>query len=185
MTSTAMTTATTTPAPEAASCIHAVVDSPLGPLTLVTREGGLAGVYMTEQRHLPPEDTFGPRVAASDVPLLTRTAEQLGAYFVGDLRDFDLGLSTSGTPFQRRVWAALRDIPYGETVTYGELAATLGQPTASRAVGLANGRNPVSIIVPCHRVVGANGSMTGYGGGIERKRWLLDFERGTQQPVLG
>ena len=89
-----------------------------------------------------------------------------------------------GTPFQRRVWAALRDIPYGETVSYGELAAALGRPTASRAVGLANGKNPISIIVPCHRVVGADGSMTGYGGGLERKRWLLSFENGTQQPFL-
>lgn len=184
-TTTAPTTATpTTVAAEPDATLHTIVDSPLGPLTLVTRAGGLAGVYMTQQRHLPPEDTFGPRVAVTDVPLLTRTADQLAAYFTGDLRDFDLDMSTSGTPFQRRVWTALRDIPYGETVTYGELAAAVGQPTASRAVGLANGRNPLSIVVPCHRVVGANGSMTGYGGGIERKRWLLDFERGTRQPVL-
>jgi methylated-DNA-[protein]-cysteine S-methyltransferase len=184
-TTTAPTTAaTTTVAAEPDATVHTIVDSPLGPLTLVTRAGGLAGVYMTQQRHLPPEDTFGPRVAVTDVPLLTRTADQLAAYFAGDLRDFDLDMSTSGTPFQRRVWTALRDIPYGETVTYGELAAAVGQPTASRAVGLANGRNPLSIVVPCHRVVGANGSMTGYGGGIERKRWLLDFERGTRQPVL-
>lgn len=163
---------------------HTIIESPLGPLTLVTREGALAGVYMTQQRHLPPEDTFGPRVTTSDVPVFTRTAEQLAAYFAGDLRDFDIDLSTSGTPFQCRVWAALRDIPYGETASYGELAAALGQPSASRAVGLANGKNPVSIIVPCHRVVGANGSMTGYGGGIARKRWLLDFEGGTQQTLL-
>jgi methylated-DNA-[protein]-cysteine S-methyltransferase len=184
-TTTAPTTAApTTVAAEPDATLHTIVDSPLGPLTLVTRAGGLAGVYMTQQRHLPPEDTFGPRVAVTDVPLLTRTADQLAAYFTGDLRDFDLDMSTSGTPFQRRVWTALRDIPYGETVTYGELAAAVGQPTASRAVGLANGRNPLSIVVPCHRVVGANGSMTGYGGGIERKRWLLDFERGTRQPVL-
>lgn len=184
-TTTAPTTATpTTVAAEPDATLHTIVDSPLGPLTLVTRAGGLAGVYMTQQRHLPPEDTFGPRVAVTDVPLLTRTADQLAAYFTGDLRDFDLDMSTSGTPFQRRVWTALRDIPYGETVTYGELAAAVGQPTASRAVGLANGRNPLSIVVPCHRVVGANGSMTGYGGGIERKRWLLDFERGARQPVL-
>lgn len=184
-TTTAPTTAApTTVAAEPDATVHTIVDSPLGPLTLVTRAGGLAGVYMTQQRHLPPEDTFGPRVAVTDVPLLTRTADQLAAYFTGDLRDFDLDMSTSGTPFQRRVWTALRDIPYGETVTYGELAAAVGQPTASRAVGLANGRNPLSIVVPCHRVVGANGSMTGYGGGIERKRWLLDFERGTRQPVL-
>lgn len=176
---------TTTPATTTTDTVHTIVDSPVGPLTLVTRQGGLAGVYMTEQRHLPPQETFGPRVAVTDRPVLARTAEQLADYFAGGLRDFDVDLSTSGTPFQQRVWTALRDIPYGETVSYGELAAVLGQPTASRAVGLANGRNPVSIIVPCHRVVGANGSMTGYGGGIDRKRWLLGFENGSRQPVLG
>ncbi|MFI0895945.1 methylated-DNA--[protein]-cysteine S-methyltransferase [Streptomyces sp. NPDC020983] len=177
---------TTLPATTATdTSVHTIIDSPVGPLTLVTRGGGLAGVYMTDQRHLPSQETFGPRVAVTDRPVLARTAEQLAGYFAGDVRDFDIDLSTSGTPFQQRVWAALRDIPYGETVSYGELAAVLGQPTASRAVGLANGRNPVSIIVPCHRVVGANGSMTGYGGGIERKRWLLSFENGMQQPVLG
>ncbi|MGW5350016.1 methylated-DNA--[protein]-cysteine S-methyltransferase [Streptomyces sp. NPDC004031] len=181
MTPTTVTTATAT----TGTTVHAIVDSPVGPLTLVTREGGLAGVYMTEQRHLPAPETFGPRVEVIDRPVLARTAEQLTGYFAGDVRDFDIDLSTTGTPFQKRVWEALRDIPYGETVSYGELAAALGQPTASRAVGLANGRNPVSIIVPCHRVVGANGSMTGYGGGIERKRWLLSFENGTHQPVLG
>ncbi|MFI0937899.1 methylated-DNA--[protein]-cysteine S-methyltransferase [Streptomyces sp. NPDC021020] len=177
---------TTTPATATTdTSVHTIIDSPVGPLTLVTRESGLAGVYMTEHRHIPAQETFGPRVAATDHPVLARTTEQLAGYFAGDIRDFDIDLSTSGTPFQQRVWAALRDIPYGETVSYGELAAVLGQPTASRAVGLANGRNPVSIIVPCHRVVGANGSMTGYGGGIDRKRWLLGFEHGTQQPVLG
>lgn len=181
------TTSTTTPATAAAAdaSAHTTVDSPIGPLTLVTRDGGLAGIFMTDHRHIPPQATFGPRVAVTGHPVLTRTAEQLAAYFAGEARDFDIDLSTSGTPFQRRVWAALRDIPYGETVSYGELAAVLGQPTASRAVGLANGRNPVSIVVPCHRVVGADGSMTGYGGGVERKRWLLAFERGVQQPVLG
>ncbi|WP_043180149.1 methylated-DNA--[protein]-cysteine S-methyltransferase [Streptomyces sp. NRRL F-5123] len=177
---------TTTTAPtDTDTSVHTITDSPVGPLTLVVRRGGLAGVYMTEQRHLPAPETFGPRVAVTDHPVLARTAEQLAGYFAGDVRDFDIDLSVSGTAFQQRVWAALRDIPYGETVSYGELAAALGQPTASRAVGLANGRNPVSIIVPCHRVVGANGSMTGYGGGIDRKRWLLGFENGTRQPVLG
>jgi methylated-DNA-[protein]-cysteine S-methyltransferase len=180
-------TTTTTPATATAAGMsaHTTIDSPIGPLTLVTCEGGLAGVYMTEHRHIPPQETFGPRVPVAGHTVLARTAEQLAAYFTGEAQTFDIDLSTSGTPFQRRVWAALRDIPYGETVSYGELAAALGQPTASRAVGLANGRNPVSIIVPCHRVVGADGSMTGYGGGVERKHWLLSFERGTQQPVLG
>ncbi|WP_327290732.1 methylated-DNA--[protein]-cysteine S-methyltransferase [Streptomyces sp. NBC_01198] len=178
------TAARTTTAATLTAAAHTIMDSPIGPLTLVTREGGLAGLYMTQHRHIPSQDTFGPQVAVTDVPVLARTAEQLTAYFAGEATDFDIDLSTTGTPFQRRVWAGLRDIPYGETVSYGELAAALGQPTASRAVGLANGRNPISIIVPCHRVVGADGSMTGYGGGLERKRWLLSFERGAQQPVL-
>jgi O-6-methylguanine DNA methyltransferase len=178
------TTAPTTTAAALTASAHTIMNSPIGPLTLVTREGGIAGLYMTQHRHIPPQETFGPQIAVTDHPALARTAEQLTAYFAGELTDFEIDLSTSGTPFQRRVWAALRDIPHGETVSYGELAAALGQPTASRAVGLANGRNPISIIVPCHRVVGADGSMTGYGGGVERKRWLLSFESGMQQPVL-
>jgi O-6-methylguanine DNA methyltransferase len=178
------TTARTATAATLTASAHTIMDSPIGPLTLVTREGGLAGLYMTQHRHMPPLGTFGPEVHVTAIPVLARTAEQLAAYFAGDTGTFDIDLSTLGTPFQRRVWAALRDIPYGETVSYGELAAALGQPTASRAVGLANGKNPISIIVPCHRVVGADGSMTGYGGGLERKRWLLSFEGGAQQPVL-
>ncbi|MFG1809101.1 methylated-DNA--[protein]-cysteine S-methyltransferase [Streptomyces sp. NPDC049040] len=178
------TTARTSTAAALSPSAHAITDSPLGPLTLVTREGGLAGVYMTQQRHLPSRETFGPQVAVTEIPVLARAAEQLTAYFAGEVTAFDIDLSTSGTPFQCRVWAALRDIPYGETVSYGELASALGRPTASRAVGLANGKNPHSIIVPCHRVVGADGSMTGYGGGVERKRWLLSFENGAHQPVL-
>ncbi|WP_377272828.1 methylated-DNA--[protein]-cysteine S-methyltransferase [Peterkaempfera sp. SMS 1(5)a] len=160
---------------------HTVVESPCGPLTLVARDGALAGLYMTDQRHRPAQETFGPRTGLS---LFARVAEQLDAYFAGDLTHFDLDLSLDGTAFQRSVWAGLLTIPYGTTVSYGELAARLGQPGASRAVGLANGRNPVGIIVPCHRVVGANGSLTGYGGGLDRKRWLLDFERGAHQTVL-
>lgn len=103
-------------------------------------------------------------------------ADQLAAYFAGELTEFDLALDPSGTPFQLTVWAALRTIPYGQTRSYADIARQIGSPTASRAVGLANGRNPISIIVPCHRVIGANGSLTGYGGGIERKRALLDLE---------
>ncbi|MET9502054.1 methylated-DNA--[protein]-cysteine S-methyltransferase [Streptomyces sp. NPDC006622] len=152
---------------------HTVIDSPYGPLTLVAEDGVLCGLYMTEQRHRPAEETFGPR----DATLFGATEEQLEAYFAGELKEFALPLSLHGTPFQRTVWEALRQIPYGETRTYGELAEALGNPTASRAVGLANGRNPVGIIVPCHRVVGANGSLTGYGGGLDRKQRLLDLER--------
>ncbi|MEU3509361.1 methylated-DNA--[protein]-cysteine S-methyltransferase [Streptomyces longwoodensis] len=153
---------------------HTVIDSPYGPLTLVADDGVLCGLYMTDQRHRPPEETFGPPAATP----FAEAEEQLEAYFTGELTEFTLELRLHGTPFQRSVWSALRAIPYGETRTYGQLAALLGQPTASRAVGLANGRNPVGIVVPCHRVVGANGDLTGYGGGLDRKRRLLDFERG-------
>jgi methylated-DNA-[protein]-cysteine S-methyltransferase len=154
---------------------HAVVDSPVGPLTLVAADGVLAGLYMTEQRHLPPREVFG-EPAEDDEPL-AEAAAQLREYFGGQRTQFDLELGLAGTAFQRRVWAALRDIPYGQTISYGRLADRIGQPSASRAVGLANGKNPVGIIVPCHRVVGATGSLTGYGGGIERKRFLLAHEQ--------
>ncbi|MFI2640714.1 methylated-DNA--[protein]-cysteine S-methyltransferase [Streptomyces sp. NPDC018610] len=154
---------------------HTVIDSPYGPLTLVADEGVLCGLYMSGQRHRPPEETFGEaaRTAAFD-----EAEEQLEAYFRGGLKDFAVELRLNGTPFQRRVWDQLRRIPYGETRSYGELADALGAPGASRAVGLANGRNPVGIIVPCHRVVGAKGALTGYGGGLDRKKRLLDLESG-------
>lgn len=151
---------------------HTVVDSPVGPLTLVAEEGALAGLYLHEQRHLPSAG-FGD----VDDAVLPAVREQLAAYFARELDRFDVPLATAGTPFQRQVWSALRAVPYGSTCTYGELAAAVGRPTAVRAVGAANGRNPVCIIVPCHRVVGADGSLTGYAGGLERKRQLLDLER--------
>jgi methylated-DNA-[protein]-cysteine S-methyltransferase len=154
---------------------HTVITSPYGPLTLVAEDGVLCGLYMTDQRHRPPEETFGER----DERPFGEAEEQLRAYFGGELKEFTLELHLNGTPFQRTVWDQLRAIPYGETRSYGELAAALGNPAASRAVGLANGKNPVGIIVPCHRVVGADGGLTGYGGGLARKRRLLDFERGT------
>ncbi|MET9497608.1 methylated-DNA--[protein]-cysteine S-methyltransferase [Streptomyces sp. NPDC006552] len=154
---------------------HTHLDSPYGPLTLVAADGALCGLYMTEQRHRPAEETFGER----DERPFGAAIDQLNAYFQGELTTFDLPLHLRGTPFQRRVWEQLRLIPYGETRTYGDLAAALGNPAASRAVGLANGKNPVGVIVPCHRVIGASGGLTGYGGGLERKRRLLDFERGT------
>ncbi|MGY4927962.1 methylated-DNA--[protein]-cysteine S-methyltransferase [Streptomyces sp. 900105755] len=153
---------------------HTVTDSPYGPLTLVAEDGTLCGLYMENQRHRPPEETFGAR----DDALFTGTEEQLTAYFEGELTEFTVELRLAGTPFQRSVWEQLCLIPYGETRSYGELAEALGNPQASRAVGLANGRNPVGIIVPCHRVIGASGSLTGYGGGLPRKQRLLDFERG-------
>jgi methylated-DNA-[protein]-cysteine S-methyltransferase len=154
---------------------YAVIDSPLGRLTLVATDWGeLAGLSMEEHRHRPPLETFGVR----DDSVLTEVGQQLKEYFAGERTTFDVPLALTGTPFQQRVWTALQDIPYGETTTYGELAASLGLvPGAARAVGLANGKNPVSIIVPCHRVVGSTGSLTGYGGGLDRKQRLLDHER--------
>jgi methylated-DNA-[protein]-cysteine S-methyltransferase len=109
--------------------------------------------------------------------VLEETAGQLAAYFAGELTSFDIALTMDGSRFQRAVWNGLREIPYGRTISYGELARRIGQPSASRAVGLANGRNPIAIVVPCHRVIGANGSLTGYGGGIDRKRFLLSLEQ--------
>ncbi|MEV8455313.1 methylated-DNA--[protein]-cysteine S-methyltransferase [Streptomyces sp. NPDC052095] len=165
----------TTTSPDPATRRHTVVDSPYGPLTLVAADGVLCGLYMTGQRHRPAEETFG----TPDPRPFIEPVRQLDAYFAGELRDFDLPLRLDGTPFQREVWALLQHIPYGETRSYGELAEELGKPGASRAVGLANGKNPVGIIVPCHRVVGASGSLTGYGGGLDRKQRLLSFESGT------
>ncbi|MEV8542017.1 methylated-DNA--[protein]-cysteine S-methyltransferase [Streptomyces sp. NPDC051572] len=154
---------------------HTVIDSPYGPLTLVADDdGALCGLYMVDQRHRPPEENFG---TPDDTPFAEATAE-LQAYFAGELKEFTLQLRLHGTPFQQTVWDQLRRIPYGETRSYGDLADALGNPGASRAVGLANGKNPIGIIVPCHRVVGANGSLTGYGGGLDRKQRLLDFESG-------
>jgi methylated-DNA-[protein]-cysteine S-methyltransferase len=153
------------------------IGSPVGPLTLVAAGGALAGLYMEAQRHLPGAAAFGAPGDPAGSPFAA-AARQLDAYFTGELTRFDLELEPEGTPFQRMVWAALRAIPYGQTVTYGQLAAGLGAPGSSRAVGLANGKNPISIVVPCHRVVGSDGSLTGYGGGLPRKRFLLDLERG-------
>lgn len=155
---------------------YTVVDSPVGPLTLAGEDGALSGLYLCEQRHRPPRERFGTEDPAG----FDAVAEQLAEYFAGERTTFDLPLRLHGTPFQRRVWEALCEIPYGETTSYGELAERIGRPGAARAVGLANGRNPVSIIVPCHRVVGSTGSLTGYGGGIAVKRQLLDFERSAE-----
>jgi methylated-DNA-[protein]-cysteine S-methyltransferase len=156
---------------------HTVVDSPIGPLTLVAAGERLACLWMTEHQHLPDPERFGPRVDPGPEDVLTATARQLDEYFVGDRHNFDITLNgDAGTEFQRTVWAALREIPYGETISYAELARRIDKPTAFRAVGLANGRNPISIIVPCHRVVGAGGALTGYGGGLDRKQILLDLE---------
>jgi methylated-DNA-[protein]-cysteine S-methyltransferase len=148
-------------------------ESPIGPLTLTAVDGVLTGVHMHEARHSPE---VSPEWERDDAAFKDVVA-QLDAYFAGEQRQFDVPMALEGTEFQRRVWAGLCEIPYGETISYGELARRVGNPKASRAVGLANGRNPVAIIVPCHRVIGADGSLTGYGGGLDRKVWLLEHER--------
>jgi methylated-DNA-[protein]-cysteine S-methyltransferase len=156
--------------------ISAIYDSPVGPLTLVSD-----GRALTELLFENPRYPSAPKPRGDD-KLLDKTRRELDAYFAGKLRVFSVALAPQGTPFQKKVWDALLTIPYGKTRSYGQQAAAIGQPHASRAVGLANGRNPISIIVPCHRVIGANGSLTGYGGGMERKRLLLDLEQG--EPLI-
>ncbi|BBX01296.1 methylated-DNA--[protein]-cysteine S-methyltransferase [Mycolicibacterium moriokaense] len=148
------------------------IDSPVGLLTLAGKNGRLRHLRMVDQTYEPSRDGW----EVDDVAF-PDAVEQLGAYFAGERTDFDLALDLVGTEFQRRVWAALLTIPYGETRSYGEIARQIGSPGAFRAVGLANGHNPIGIIVPCHRVIGSNGSLTGYGGGLDRKRALLDMEK--------
>jgi len=150
-------------------------DSPLGRLRLLATDEALVGLYF-------PEHTPAPAIEAQSAPgehaILDRVAGQLEAYFSGRRRRFELPLAPAGTEFQREVWAALVTIEPGTTATYAELAARIGRPAAVRAVGAANGRNPISIVVPCHRVIGSDGRLTGYAGGLARKRWLLDHEAG-------
>jgi methylated-DNA-[protein]-cysteine S-methyltransferase len=154
------------------------VDSPVGVLTLAGRDGRLRHLRMVDQTYEPSHDGW-----EVDETAFPDAVEQLEAYFAGERTEFDLDLELIGTPFQRRVWEALLTIPYGETRSYGEIAQQIGAPGASRAVGLANGHNPIGIIVPCHRVIGSNGSLTGYGGGLDRKRALLGLER-SRRPVM-
>lgn len=151
---------------------YCIAPSPLGELLLASDGSGLSALYMETHAVWPQKQADW----IWDEAPFREVRAQLDAYFAGTLRAFDLPLAMVGTPFQRRVWAALMEIPHGTTISYGELAKRIGDPNASRAVGLANGRNPVSIIVPCHRVIGANGSLTGYGGGLDNKRWLLRHE---------
>jgi len=150
--------------------------TPIGPLRLYGESDELVGV------DLPDRDALDGVERRTDV--LVRTADQLAEYFAGQRQDFDLPLAPRGTGFQTLVWRTLMRIPYGETWSYGQLARAIRRPAASRAVGAANGRNPIPIIMPCHRVIGSNGSLTGYGGGLPIKRWLLDHERGWRQPSL-
>ena len=152
------------------------VESPIGKLLLCTDGEALTGLHMDE-----PGGGFSVEldqwVRDPRAGPLPHAVRQLEEYFRGERREFDLPIRARGTPFQQRAWHSLQEIPYGETRSYGEQARSIGNPNASRAVGLANGRNPIAIVIPCHRVIGANGSLTGFGGGLERKRWLLSHER--------
>lgn len=158
------------------STTHTVIDSPLGELTVVATDDSLVGVYFDGHTHRPHNAMFGHRVDTG----FEETRRQLDEYFAGERTRFALPLAPRGDTFQRRVWSLLTEIPYGETRTYGDLARELGNPGAARAVGAANGRNPLGVIVPCHRVIGADGSLTGYAGGLERKRFLLGLEEPAQ-----
>ncbi len=149
------------------------VDSPIGLLTLAGHRDVLTNLVMEGGAHLPPDRTRWVR----DEEAFSDAVAQIEAYFAGERVGFDVALRPDGTSFQRRVWDALSEIPYGETCSYGEIARRIGQPGAARAVGIATGRNPIPIIVPCHRVIGANGTLTGYAGGLETKRALLDLEQ--------
>ena len=159
--------------------LYTTVACPLGELTLRGTERGLTGLFMQAHRRGPTDSQRGGW--RRDNGRFADARAQLAEYFAGERRVFEVAVdreAIGGTAFQRRVWAVLEEIAHGETITYGELARRIGQPAAVRAVGLANGRNPLSILVPCHRVIGANGTLTGYGGGTERKRWLLALESG-------
>ncbi len=149
--------------------------SPVGELTLVADDRGLAAILWENDK--PDRVRLGAPSEKADHPVLIETERQLREYFAGERRTFDVPLSFAGTEFQKRVWAALLDIPFGETRSYGEIADQLGNPGASRAVGAANGRNPISIIAPCHRVVGSTGKLTGFAGGLAAKAFLLELER--------
>ncbi|GJF08111.1 methylated-DNA--protein-cysteine methyltransferase [Mycolicibacterium cyprinidarum] len=157
---------------------YRTVDSPIGKLTLAGRGKRLTHLRMVDQTYEPNRIDWQP-----DDSAFADVVDQLQQYFAGERTEFELELDLVGTAFQRRVWSALLTIPYGQTRSYGQIANQLDAPGASRAVGLANGHNPISIIVPCHRVIGANGSLTGYGGGLSRKRALLDLEKQKASPI--
>jgi methylated-DNA-[protein]-cysteine S-methyltransferase len=166
---------------------HATMPSPVGELLLVASDAGLVAVRFERNRHGgDPRDSSVPQASASPAAarVLDAARTQLDEYFAGARLEFDLPLDAHGTPFQRRVWTALAEIPFGQTISYAELARRIGDVKAVRAVGAANGRNPIPIIVPCHRVIGANGSLVGFGGGLERKQWLLEHEGVLTEPLL-
>ncbi|WP_019499716.1 methylated-DNA--[protein]-cysteine S-methyltransferase [Pseudanabaena sp. PCC 6802] len=151
------------------------IESPLGKLLLTSDRRSLTGLYLAGQKYFPQQTEIWQE--ASQLELFMQTQEQLEEYFACQRQYFGLPLDPQGTEFQQRVWQLLRKIPFGETISYGTLAQRVGQPNAARAVGAANGRNPIAIIIPCHRVIAGNGKLTGYAGGIDRKQWLLDRER--------
>jgi len=156
--------------------VHHCIPSPLGPITLCANDQGLLGVWLARQTS-QPGDLGRP---AGDHPIIVLAGTELADYFAGHFtrqrRTFSVPLAAVGTPFQMQVWQALRAIPYGQTWSYQDLAESIDRPTAARAVGMANGKNPLSIVVPCHRVIGKSGRLTGYAGGVERKAWLLEHE---------
>ena len=158
------------------------LDSPVGALSLVATDRALVALVWRRESHAA---SFEQAVETPSHPLLLETSRQLREYFAGSRRTFDLPLEFRGTEFQRRAWAALLTIPYGETRTYGQMAEQIGNPTAVRAVGAANGRNPISIIAPCHRVIGMNGDLTGFGGGLDAKAHLLSLEAPQKQLLAG
>jgi methylated-DNA-[protein]-cysteine S-methyltransferase len=163
------------PIPLKARCC---VNSPIGQLTLTALEGALSGLYMENHKAGGQAPQIGPEYEdRDDLTVFDLARDQLAAYFAGSLREFSVPLALLGTPFQRAAWQELLAIPYGQTVSYGHQAAKIGKPGAVRAIGTANSNNPISIIVPCHRVIGASGDLTGYGGGVDRKRWLIEHER--------
>ena len=151
------------------------MESPVGRLTLVASDAGLRSILWSTEDS--PRVPVGDNLNATEHPVLGAARQQLEEYFEGSRREFDIPLDPIGTEFQQQAWLALRQIPYGETVSYGQQAERLGDRNKARAVGAANGKNPISIVVPCHRVVGASGSLTGFAGGLDRKSWLLDHER--------
>ncbi|WBH15370.1 methylated-DNA--[protein]-cysteine S-methyltransferase [Sphingomonas radiodurans] len=151
------------------------IPSPTGDLTLVATDAGLAAILWDDDARM--QARYAPRVAAPDHPVIAAATRQLNEYFAGTRTAFDVPLDPTGTEFQRAVWTTLLAIPYGETRSYRDIARAIGRPTATRAVGAANGRNPLPIIAPCHRVIGANGALTGFGGGLPNKQLLLALER--------
>jgi methylated-DNA-[protein]-cysteine S-methyltransferase len=165
-----------------------VLDTPIGPLTLVATDEGLHEIHFPGRRgKTGGRSPDGQRTASPDRPthaVLAATVDQLEEYFAGQRQVFDLPLAPAGTPFQLTAWRALCAIPYADTVSYGEQARRLGGADKSRAVGAANGQNPIPIVIPCHRVVGADGKLVGFGGGLETKAWLLDHERRTAGAIL-